>query len=245
MRAIALNMTMLNRALTPVDPSNFLKALQLTVKNQDILTLSPSSSVQLSVSIFLASENLENENKWFCPQCSLHQESTKETRITRNSEILTLHLKKFARDREHLVKDNKYVESFSSSNPYLNIPISSDSDTSFIQKYALVAVINHSGTLNAGHYWAHIKDRSTNSWYLCNDKAMSKFDPRALNSTTSCFLLSPLLVFFGLFFFLFINAFAVALNLYYQGHGEENVNPSGFVLPQLVHTSQFTVNPRG
>ncbi|XP_057299432.1 uncharacterized protein LOC130630050 [Hydractinia symbiolongicarpus] len=155
MRAIALKMTMLNRSLTPVDPSNFLKALErkihsygnttfhynsqqdvaemlllvfdelkgysviasqnistevsvsvscntclcssVTVENQDILTLSPSSSVQLSGSIFLTSENLENENKWFCPQCSLHQESTRETRITRNSEILTLHLKRFAR----------------------------------------------------------------------------------------------------------------------------------------------------
>ncbi|XP_057308832.1 uncharacterized protein LOC130647081 [Hydractinia symbiolongicarpus] len=133
---------------------------------------------------FSNSENLENENKWICPQCSLHQESNMETRITRNSEILILHLKRFARDGEHLVNDNKFVESFSSSNPYLNIPISSDSDTSFTQKYALVAVINHSGILNAGHYWAHIKDRSTNSWSLCNDKAISKVDPRTLNSTT-------------------------------------------------------------
>ncbi|XP_057310624.1 uncharacterized protein LOC130648589 [Hydractinia symbiolongicarpus] len=159
----------------------------VTVENQDILTLSPSSSVQLSVSMFLASENLENKNNWFCPQCSLHQESTRETSFTRNSEILTLHLKRFARNGEHLVKDNKSVESFSCSNPHLNIPISSDSGTSFIQKYALVALINHSGTLNAGHYWAHIKDRTTNSWYLCNDKAISKVDPRTLNSTyTRC-----------------------------------------------------------
>ncbi|XP_057294721.1 ubiquitin carboxyl-terminal hydrolase 51-like [Hydractinia symbiolongicarpus] len=99
--------------------------------------------------------------------------------------VILDNLPEFARDGEHLVKENRFVESFSSSNPYLNIPISSDSDISFIQKYALVAVINHSGSLNAGHYWTHIKDRTTNSWYLCNDKAISKVDPRTPNSTTS------------------------------------------------------------
>ena len=37
--------------------------------------------------------------------------------------------------------------------------------------YELYAVINHSGTLNSGHYTTYLKE--DNVWYLCNDHLIS------------------------------------------------------------------------
>ena len=59
---------------------------------------------------------------------------------------------------------------------------------SFINKYSLIATINHSGTLNWGHYWACIKHLHSSCWYSCNDKLVSNVEESSLNNTTSCIL---------------------------------------------------------
>ena len=56
---------------------------------------------------------------------------------------------------------------------YLSVPITIEDEVSFINKYSLIATINHSGTLSRGHYWAYIKDLHLPCWYLCNDKLAS------------------------------------------------------------------------
>ena len=35
-----------------------------------------------------------------------------------------------------------------------------------------MASINHSGTLDQGHYWATVKDLSSGDWLSCNDKVV-------------------------------------------------------------------------
>ena len=46
--------------------------------------------------------------------------------------------------------------------------------------YSLVATINHSGNLNAGHYWAFVKD--SDAWLECNDSSVLKVKSSALNN---------------------------------------------------------------
>ena len=40
----------------------------------------------------------------------------------------------------------------------LKVPITVQDEVSFSNKYSLVVSINHSGTLDQGHYWAVVKD---------------------------------------------------------------------------------------
>ena len=65
------------------------------------------------------------------------------------------------------------------------VPITVEDEVSFTNKYSLIATINHSGTLNRGHYWAFIKDLHSSSWYSCNDKLVFNVEERSLNNTTS------------------------------------------------------------
>ena len=49
------------------------------------------------------------------------------------------------------------------------------------KSYSLVAIINHSGKLNAGHYTATIREKGSTNWLSCNDKSvlptdLNKFD---------------------------------------------------------------------
>ena len=55
-------------------------------------------------------------------------------------------------------------------------------------KYSLVASINHSGTLELGHYWAVVKDSNTGDWLSCNNKVVLTVPQHSLNNTTSYIL---------------------------------------------------------
>ena len=55
----------------------------------------------------------------------------------------------------------------------------------FINKYSLIATINHLGNLNRGHYWACIKDLHSSCWYSCNDKLVFNVEESSLNNTIS------------------------------------------------------------
>ena len=63
-----------------------------------------------------------------------------------------------------------------------------EDEVSFTHKYSLIATINHSGTLNKGHYWAFIKDLHSPSWYSCIDKSVFTVKENSVNNTTSYIL---------------------------------------------------------
>lgn len=44
----------------------------------------------------------------------------------------------------------------------------------FNSKYNLVAVANHRGNTNGGHYYAYVKDHNTSDWFICNDNAIRR-----------------------------------------------------------------------
>ena len=70
----------------------------------------------------------------------------------------------------------------------LKVPITVGDEVSFSSKYSLVASINHSGTLDQGHYWAVVKDSNTGDWLSCNDKVLLTVPQHSLNNTTSYIL---------------------------------------------------------
>ena len=103
--------------------------------------------------------------------------------------ILAIQPSHFSNRGSQLGKDETLV-SFTQSQlvQYLTIPITTEDEVSFINKYSLSATINHSGTLIRGHYWACIKDLHSPCWYLCNDKLVSNVEESYLNNTTSYIL---------------------------------------------------------
>ena len=70
----------------------------------------------------------------------------------------------------------------------LTVPVKVDDVVTLNKSFKLRATINHSGTLNAGHYWAFIKDRSTDSWLKCTDQSVLKVSFSDLSNDTSYIL---------------------------------------------------------
>ena len=158
-------------------------------ENLDILPLQVSTGIQTSLKQFLSPEILSSGNNWFCPSCKTLSESTRETFVMNSAPILAVQLCRFSNQGSQLVKDETLVSCTQSQvGQYLTVPITIEDEVSFINKYSLIATINHSGTLSRGHYWACIKDLHSPCWYLCNDKLVSNVEESYLNNSTSYIL---------------------------------------------------------
>ena len=125
----------------------------------DILTIPVSPNINSSLSKFLKPEILESGNEWFCPSCNCLTESARDTSITGFSSILVIQLSRFSTSHSRLLKDQQVFNCFPELE--LKVPITVEDEVSFSSKYSLVASINHSDTLDQGHYWAVVKDSNT------------------------------------------------------------------------------------
>ena len=125
----------------------------------DILTIPVSPNINSSLSKFLKPEILESGNEWFCPSCNCLTESARDTSITGFSSILVIQLSRFSTTHSRLLKDQQVFNCFPELE--LKVPITVEDEVSFSSKYSLVASINHSDTLDQGHYWAVVKDSNT------------------------------------------------------------------------------------
>ena len=137
----------------------------------DILTIPLSPNINSSLSKFLKPEILESENK--CPSCNCLRESTRETSIIGSSSMLVIQPSQFSNSHSRLLKDPQVFNC--SPELELKVPITVEDEVSFSSKYSLVASINHSGTLDQGHYWAVVKDSNAGDWLSCNDKVTTTF----------------------------------------------------------------------
>ena len=134
----------------------------------------------------LKPEPLSGEHMWYCPQCSELRESTRETSISNCGHVLIIQLNRFSNFNGDTFKDTRFVECLPVKDHILTVPLKlDDDDVSFSKEFSLVATINHSGSLNAGHYWAFIKDNISKSWFKFDDRSILKVKPSTLNNTTS------------------------------------------------------------
>ena len=117
---------------------------------------------------------------------SCQTESTRETSIISSGSILVIQLSRFSTSYSGLIKDQQVFNC--SPELDLKVPITVEDEVSFSTKYSLMASINHSGTLDQGHYWAIVKDLSSGDWLSCNDKVVLTVPQHSLNNTTSYIL---------------------------------------------------------
>ncbi|KAI3801800.1 hypothetical protein L1987_29916 [Smallanthus sonchifolius] len=137
---------------------------------------------------FTRPERLGSDQKFFCQQCQVRQESLKQMSIRKLPLVSCFHIKRFEHSpiRNMSRKVDRYMQfPFSlDMSPYLsssilrsrfgnrifgfdgdgNDPDCSNESTS---EFELFAVVTHRGKLDAGHYSTYL--RLSNQWYKCDD----------------------------------------------------------------------------
>jgi len=135
---------------------------------------------------FTRPERLGADQKFFCQQCQVRQESLKQMSIRKLPLVSCFHIKRFEHSsfRNTARKVDRYLQFPFSLDmaPYLSSSIlrsrfgnrvfsieweNQDASDELSSEFELFAVITHSGKLNAGHYVTYL--RLSNQWYKCDD----------------------------------------------------------------------------
>ena len=129
---------------------------------------------------FFARVQLDIDNKWKCEKCSEEVCAFHQISLIKLPVNLIIQLKRF--NKENLLKKDNTV---------VSIPMEIDLSQYFIgekppAKYELRAMVNHTGTLESGHYTATGKRGC--EWYLFNDSSVTT-KPGPLTESEAPYLL--------------------------------------------------------
>ncbi|OAY31509.1 ubiquitin C-terminal hydrolase 22 [Manihot esculenta] len=135
---------------------------------------------------FTRPERLGADQKFFCQQCQVRQESLKQMSIRKLPLVSCFHIKRFEHSsiRKMSRKIDRYLQfPFSlDMTPYLSSSIlrsrfgnrifpfdgdEPDASNEMSSEFELFAVVTHTGKLDAGHYVTYL--RLSNQWYKCDD----------------------------------------------------------------------------
>ncbi|KAM1173307.1 hypothetical protein FF1_026040 [Malus domestica] len=135
---------------------------------------------------FTRPERLGSDQKFFCQQCQVRQESLKQMSIRKLPLVSCFHIKRFEHSsvRKMSRKVDRYLQFPFSLDmaPYLSSSIlrsrfgnrilpfdgdEPDASNDLCSDFELFAVVTHTGKLDAGHYVTYL--RLSNQWYKCDD----------------------------------------------------------------------------
>ena len=111
-------------------------------------------------------------------------DSRRETKIVDHGSIVNIQLLCYNNFKGAVIKNDMRVNCCSET---LRLLISADEQVCLFKEFTLKATINHSGTLQAGHYWAHIKDEDNRGWLKCNDASVITTPFSSLGNTSYVF----------------------------------------------------------
>lgn len=144
----------------------------------DLPTLAESAPISLNdcLTRFTRPEHLGSMSKIRCSRCNSHQESTKQLTMQKLPVVASFHLKRFEHSSRLHKKINTRVNfpeiidmsPFTSRNTDNSSSSGPVSVTKPDNKFVLFAVINHIGTLDAGHYTSFVRQHR-DLWFHCND----------------------------------------------------------------------------
>ncbi|KAL5697855.1 ubiquitinyl hydrolase 1 [Ranunculus cassubicifolius] len=140
---------------------------------------------------FTRPERLGSDQKFFCQQCQVRQESLKQMSIRKLPLVSCFHIKRFehSSSRNMSKKVDRYLQfPFSlDMSKYLSSSIlrgrfgnrifafdddESDASEELPSEFELFAVVTHTGKLDSGHYVTYL--RLSNQWYKCDDAWVSQ-----------------------------------------------------------------------
>ncbi|XP_071443594.1 ubiquitin carboxyl-terminal hydrolase 22 [Hetaerina americana] len=151
-----------------------------TPKDGEVSDAEPTSLVDC-LERFTRAEHLGSSAKIKCSNCQSYQESTKQLTMKKLPVVASFHLKRF----EHSSRFHKKISTLITFPEHLDMtPFMShwrnnhnnnkDLTTSHgDNRYSLFAVINHLGSLDAGHYTAFIRQHRDN-WFKCDDHLITR-----------------------------------------------------------------------
>ena len=112
------------------------------------------STIDDCIKLFLGEELIPLKENWRCGKCGAVSAGKKQLFIELFPDLLILHLKRFKYSDHRRTKDYREVD----------IPAAVSVDEI---NYNLIAVVEHSGSFDSGHYTALV--RMENRWFRCND----------------------------------------------------------------------------
>jgi len=141
------------------------------------LSTSISQSIFEYIQRFSNPTQLDEDNKWNCKHCNDSVCAHQQSNIYSVPKILVFQLNRFIKVQNQYQKDERAII----------IPETIDMSRFVINQnnsgvYHLYAIIQHSGTINSGHYFSHIK--IDNSWYMFNDSSVTKSSLTSIDPTT-------------------------------------------------------------
>jgi len=138
----------------------------------------PNGATNLSQCLeeFGKSEILENDDSVFCEKCNKKTKTIKKIFIWEISNVVIIHLKRF-KMLDHSEKNCSPIDF-----PIHNLTFDENYHPDYQKnyKYNLYAIVNHSGDVGSGHYFAYCKNFLNEKWYLYNDSSISELN--GLNS---------------------------------------------------------------
>ncbi|KAL9658083.1 hypothetical protein ABK040_012997 [Willaertia magna] len=136
--------------------------------------------------LFSETEQLGENDQWYCPQCKEHRRAFKKFEIWSSPNILIIHLKRFGyRNRYLREKVTNFVDF-----PIYNLDLSEY----MVQKpeepllYDLYGISCHTGGLSGGHYYSYAKNSTDGKWYCFNDQSVSQLQENEIK-TSNAYLL--------------------------------------------------------
>jgi len=142
---------------------------------------SKTNTLEDCINYYVLSENMEEDNKINCEKCEKKCNGKKKNTIWKLPPILTIAFNRFD---DYGNKINKRVE-FPINRVKFGDLVERQSDKKSF--YDLVAIANHSGGLNGGHYWAYTKG-TNGKWYEYNDTHITEISEESLVSPTAYYL---------------------------------------------------------
>ncbi|KAI5627255.1 ubiquitin carboxyl-terminal hydrolase 42 isoform X1 [Silurus asotus] len=138
------------------------------------LDIKNSPSINKALEQFVKPEQLDWENAYRCSSCKEMVQASKRLTIHRNSNVLTISLKRFANfNGGKISKDVRY-------NEYIDLRPYMSQSRGEPQVYGLYAVLVHSGfSCYEGHYYCYVK-ASNGQWYEMNDSSVTPTDIRSV-----------------------------------------------------------------
>ncbi len=130
------------------------------------------SSLIDSLCLYSAPELLNFE----CPDCTSKNSITKKTNISKIPEVLVLSFKRFSSDEGSRQKISSCIDFPTMINFHQLLGINNET-----QNYKLVAISNHKGSLEEGHYFSTCFCPRINKWCLCNDVTVLPFKETELH----------------------------------------------------------------
>lgn len=153
------------------DPFSY---LSLPIPEKSIITLNDC------IETYYEKAALEKGNAYDCEKCDMKVEAEKLINIWTYPQFLIIQLKRFTQTDNGMLKNSQLVDF-----PITNLTFKQDDDNNIIY-YDLVAIANHTGGIQGGHYYAYGL-RPNGKWYNFNDISIQELNPNQLVTNTFIF----------------------------------------------------------